>query len=343
MQKKLNLAVLAMCCVPAAYAQTDSLSMNTVSTEAAITFTEAQLGEDDDMSQNVTIVSSNSNIYASGVGYLFSPVRFRYRAFDQKYNDVYVNGLSLNDMESGQFRYSQVGGLNNMTRNVEFALPFEQNNFAISGMGGANNYNFRPSAMPVGQRLTLSGANRNYTLRGMYTYSTGLSEKGWAFTGGVSYRWANRGYVEGTFYNSFSYFLGLQKVLCGGRHSLTLSTWGNPTERSAQGPGTDEVYWLANDRYYNPYWGYQNGKKRNSRVVNDFAPSAIFTWDWKISDDTKLTTSVLGRYSMYKGTKLNYNNSDNPQPNYWKNLPSSYFDVWYENDKAYRTDQAFAD
>lgn len=343
MQKKLNLAVLAMCCVPAAYAQTDSLSMNTISTEAAITFTEAQLGEDDDMSQNVTIVSSNSNIYASGVGYLFSPVRFRYRAFDQKYNDVYVNGLSLNDMESGQFRYSQVGGLNNMTRNVEFVLPFEQNNFAISGMGGANNYNFRPSAMPVGQRLTLSGANRNYTLRGMYTYSTGLSEKGWAFTGGVSYRWANRGYVEGTFYNSFSYFLGLQKVLCGGRHSLTLSTWGNPTERSAQGPGTDEVYWLANDRYYNPYWGYQNGKKRNSRVVNDFAPSAIFTWDWKISDDTKLTTSVLGRYSMYKGTKLNYNNSDNPQPNYWKNLPSSYFDVWYENDKAYRTEQAFAD
>lgn len=217
-----------MCCVPAAYAQTDSLSMNTISTEAAITFTEAQLGEDDDISQNVTIVSSNSNIYASGVGYLFSPVRFRYRAFDQKYNDVYVNGLSLNDMESGQFRYSQVGGLNNMTRNVEFALPFEQNNFAISGMGGANNYNFRPSAMPVGQRLTLSGANRNYTLRGMYTYSTGLSEKGWAFTGGVSYRWANRGYVEGTFYNSFSYFLGLQKVLCGGRHSLTLSTWATP-------------------------------------------------------------------------------------------------------------------
>ena len=46
---------------------------------------------------------------------------------------------------------------------------------------------------------------------------------------------------------------------------------------------------------------------------------------------------------MYKSTKLNYNNSDNPQPNYWKNLPSSYFDVWYENDDQYRTEQAFAD
>ena len=342
MQKKLNLAVLALCCAPAAYAQTDSIGYTSdATTEAAITFTEAQLGEDDDMSQNVTIVNSNTNIYASQVGYLFSPARFRYRAFDQKYNEVYVNGLSLNDMESGQFRYSQVGGLNNMTRNMEFALPFESNNFAFTGMGGSNNYNFRPSAMPVGQRITLSGANRNYTLRGMYTYSTGLTEKGWAFTGGVSYRWANNGYVEGTFYNSLSYFLALQKVW--GKHSLSLSTWGNPTERSTQGPATDEAYWLAHNKYYNPYWGYQNGKKRNSRVVNDFAPSAILTWDWNISDNSKLTTSFFGKYAMYKSTKLNYNNTDNPQPNYWKNLPSSFYDVWYNDMPSYTTDQALQD
>lgn len=45
-------------------------------TEQAFTFTEAQLGEDDDMSQNVSIINSNNNVYASEVGYLFSPVRF---------------------------------------------------------------------------------------------------------------------------------------------------------------------------------------------------------------------------------------------------------------------------
>ncbi len=78
----------------------------------------------------------------------------------------------------------------------------------------------------------------------------------------------------------------------------------------------------------------QNGHKRNSRVVNDFAPSAIATWDWNINDKMKLTTSVFGKYSMYKSTKLNYNNAENPQPDYWKNLPSSYYDIW--NDYALR-------
>ena len=308
--------------------------------EAAFTFTEAQLGEDDDMSQNVTIVNSNNNIYASEVGYLFSPVRFRYRAFDQKYNDVYINGVPMNDMESGQFRFSNVGGLNQQTKNQEFALPFESNNFAMPGMAGSNNYNFRPASMPAGHRITLTGANRNYTLRGMYTFNTGLSNKGWAFSGNVTYRWANRGYVEGTFYNALSYFLGVQKVFGDGAHSLSFTTWGNPTERASQGAGTDEMYWMANDRFYNPYWGYQNGKKRNSRIVTDFAPTALLTWDWKISDNAKLTTSVLGRYSIYKSTKLNYNNADNPHPNYWKNMPSSYYDIWDETNTSYRSSEA---
>ena len=345
MQKKLKLAVIALCCCGCAYAQTDNTGSQKASvlTEQAFTFTEAQLGEDDDMSQNVTIINSNNNTYASEVGYLFSPVRFRYRAFSQKYNDVFLNGVPLNDMESGQFRYSLVGGLNQQTRNVEFALPFESNGFTMSSMGGANNYNFRPGSFATGHRVTLSGANRNYKLRVMYTFNSGFNDKGWAVSANITYRGADEGYVEGTFYNALSYYLGVQKMSADGSHSLTLATWGNPTERSSQGPATDEALWLANDKYYNPYWGYQNGKKRNSRVINDYAPSAIFTWDWQINETTKLTTSLFGKYGMYKSTKLNYNNSDNPHPNYWKMMPSSYYDVWDEDDSSNRTAACLAD
>jgi len=340
MMKRLKLLAIAYVVASPLLAQevTDSAIQKGILDEQAFTFTEAQLGEDDDMSQNVTIINSNNNIYASQVGYLFSPVRFRYRAFNQKYNEIYINGAPMNDMESGQFRYSIVGGLNQQTRGVENSLPFEINNFSMSSMGGSNNYNFRPSAMAQGQRLTLTGANRNYRVRAMYTYNSGVNAKGWAFSANVTYRWANEGYVEGTFYNALSYFLGAEKIL-NDKHRISLVTWGNPTERASQGAGTDESYWLANDRYYNPYWGYQDGKKRSSRIVTDWAPTALLTWDFQINPTTKLTTSLTGRYSRYKSTRLNYNNADNPQPDYWKNLPSSYFDVWDESDAANRTNQ----
>jgi hypothetical protein len=298
------------------------------------------------MSQNVTITGSASNIYASQVGYLFSPMRFRYRAFNQKYNDIYINGVQMNDMETGQFRYSLVGGLNQQTRGMESSLPFEDNNYSMSAIGGSNNYNFRPSAFATGQRVTLSGANRNYTFRGMYTYNTGVREDGWAFSANLTYRWANMqtANVDGTFYNAVSYFFGAEKFI-NDQHHLSLVTWGNPTERASQGAATDEMYWLANDRHYNPYWGYQNGHKRNSRVVTDFAPTALMTWDWKINNDMKLVTTLTGRYSMYKSTRLNYNNSDNPQPNYYKNLPSNYYDVWseYQEGNMNQTEQGLSD
>lgn len=348
MQKKLKLAVLALCSSSIVCAQntntqrSDKDQTANVKDETAFTFTEAQLGEDNDRTDNVTILNSNSNVYASEVGYLYSPMRFRYRALNQKYNDVYINGAPMNDMETGQFRYSMVGGLNQQTRNVDFSLPFESNNFSVTGMAGSNNYDFRAGSMATGHRLTLSGANRNYTLRGMYTYASGFNNRGWAIAANITYRWANEGYVEGTFYNALSYFFGVQKKWNNG-HSLSFSTWGNPTERASQGASTDEVYWLTNNYQYNPYWGYQNGHRRNSRIVNDFAPSAIFTWDWNIDNKTTLVTSLFGKYSMYKSTKLNYNNSDNPQPDYWKNLPSSYYDVWNAGNSRYRTAQAFSD
>ena len=351
MQKKLKLTVMALCFAPMAFAQTPkSPDINSVEkeeesevvSEQAFTFTEAQLGEDDDMSQNVSIISSNQNVYASQVGYTFNPVRFRYRAFNQKYNEIYINGALMNDMESGQFRYALVGGLNQQTRGVENSLPFEFNNFSMPGMGGSNNYDFRPSHMATGQRVTLSGANRNYTIRAMYTYNTGLRPDGWAFSANVTYRWAdmNTSYIDGTFYNALSYFFGAEKKF-GNGHALSIVTWGNPTERATQGAGTDEMYWLANSNFYNPNWGYQNGKKRSSRVVNDFAPTLMLTWDWDINEKTKLTTSLTGRYSWYKNTKLNYNGSENPAPDYWKNMPSSYYDVWNEDDFWGRTQTGY--
>lgn len=265
MQQKLKLALLALCYASLTFAQNDKTktNKNPMMDESAFTFTEAQLGEDENMTQNVIILNSSTNAYASGVGYRFSPVRFRYRALPQEYNDVYINGVPMNDMESGQFRYSMIGGLNQQTRNVDFALPFESNSFAMNGLAGSNNYDFRAGSMAAGNRLSLGAANRSYSARGMYTYASGFNANGWAIAANLTYRWADKGYVEGTFYNSLSYFLAIQKRWTNG-HSLSLSTWGNPTERASQGASTDEAYWLANNYLYNPYWGYQNGKIRNS-------------------------------------------------------------------------------
>ena len=292
------------------------------------TFSEGQLGEDEDYAGTTAMISSNDDYFLSEVGYLFSPMRFRIRAYESMYNNVYANGVLLNDAERGQFSYGMIGGLNDATRNKEGATAFEHNSFSFSPIGGSSNINMRASQYAAGHKASLVGCNRNYLARAMYTYSTGLMQNGWAFTGSASYRWANEGVIEGTFYNSFAYFLAAEKKI-NDSHSISIATWGSPTERAQQGAATEEAYWLAGSHYYNPNWGYQNGEKRNARVVNSYEPSLLLTWDFQINDKAKLTTSMFGKYSMYSTTALGWNgNAADPRPNYYQNLPSAAYDVW---------------
>lgn len=292
------------------------------------TFSEGQLGEDEDFAGTTAMVSSNDDYFLSEVGYLFSPMRFRIRAYESMYNNVYANGVLLNDAERGQFSYGMIGGLNDATRNKEGATYLEHNSFGTGSVGGASNINMRASQYAAGHKASLVGCNRNYLARAMYTGSTGLMQNGWAFTGSASYRWANEGVIEGTFYNSAAYFLAAEKKI-NDSHSISIATWGSPTERAQQGAATEEAYWLAGSHYYNPNWGYQQGKKRNARVVNSFEPSMIITWDYDINDKMKLTTSVFGKYSMYSTSALGWNgNAADPRPNYYQNLPSAAYNVW---------------
>ena len=291
-------------------------------------FTESQLGENDDMTSDVIRINSNNNIYLSQIGWAWSGIWFKYRALDNRYNDVYLNGVQVNNPENGRFSYSSIGGINDAVRNKEDVSVFEANNYSFNGIGGSSNYNLRASQMPAGHKVTVSGANRNYTLRGMYSYGTGLSKEGWAFFGTVGYRWANMqtAAVKGTFYNSFSFFMAAQKVI-NAKHSVNLAAWCNPTERAVAGATTDEASWLANDYLYNPNWGYQNGQKRASRVVKSFEPSFLFTWDYNIKENMKLTTSAFLKLSEYKSSNLYYSGT-NPKPDYWKRFPSYNYNTW---------------
>ena len=331
MNKCIRLISVLLCLSTSSWAQEsiDTLELD----NSDFTFTESQLDDDNDAAQTVSSITSSVNdAYFGEVGYRFSPMRFKVRAYDNMYENTYINGLMMNDLELGRFQYSMIGGLNDATRNKEGVQAFDYGNFGVTPIGGMNNINTRASAFAEGKKVTVSATNRNYKLRGMFTYATGMMDNGWAFAGSIGYRWSDEGVIEGTFYNSFSYLLSAEKRF-NNQHSLSLVTFGSPTERAQQGASTEEAYWLANSHYYNPYWGYQNGKKRNSRVVHDYSPTTIATWDWKLDENRKLTTSAGVKYSAYSSSALGWNgDAYDPRPDYYKNLPSSVFDV-YDLDK----------
>lgn len=295
----------------------------------------------DNSSQDVssTVILSN-DVYLNRAAYQLSPVRFRVRGYDSYYQQKYINGVSFNDQLRGVFNYASIGALNDMTRNGDVVNYNRPSTFTYGSIGGAENINMRAGSYAPGTKATLTYTNRIYYLRGMVTYATGLRPDGWAFTASLGGRYSHEGNVDGTFYRNFSYALSAEKQWKGGKHSLSLVTFGSPVARGQQSASYQEVYDLTGNNLYNPNWGYQNGKKRNAKVVKAFDPTVIASYIWKISDDVTLTTGLGYHYGRYGNTALNWYNGMDPRPDYYRQLPS-FTDqmqtefLWRRNDTSY--------
>ena len=252
MNKRFKLMIVFLCLASMTWAQ--SVKKDSVSTDNDFDYslTEGQIDEDAEAASTVTLVSSSQDPYMNEVGFLFSPMRFRYRALDNQYVGNYFNGLKLNNVENGRFSYSGItGGLNDAVRNKDGVGFYDPNGFGYSPLGGATNTDLRASHYAAGHKLGLAGTNRNYVIRGTYTYATGVLDNGWSFMGSLAYRWAKEGVIEGTFYNAFSYMVGAEKYI-NDKHHVSLVTWGAPTERGQQGATTEEDYQLEKTKPHHP-------------------------------------------------------------------------------------------
>lgn len=290
--------------------------------DAILQLNESDFSEDEGRaSQSISTSLSRGDVYLSQSSYNFSPMRFRMRGYEQEFESTYVNGVHFNALDRGGFNYSSLGGLNDANRNKDVVVGSEANTFSYGNLGSNTNILNRASAFAAGTRASVAYSNRAYKLRGQVTYATGLMPNGWAFAASGVFRWADEGLAQGTFYNSAGYFFSAEKMLTP-RHSLSLITYGAPTRRAQQSAATQEVYDMTGTIYYNSYWGYQEGVKRNSRIVKSFDPTAIIASDFKISETQRLRTGLAYHYSMYSNSALSFYNAPDPRPDYYRNLPS---------------------
>lgn len=272
-------------------------------------------------SQNVSgVLTASRDAFVSATQFTFSSMRFRPRGYDNDQTQVYLNGIPVNDLDNGGAVWGQWGGLNDVFRGRATTYGLGHNEYGFGGLGLTTSLDASASNQRKQTRVSYAISNRSYNHRVMFTHSTGLSKKGWAFTISGSRRWANEGYVAGTFYDAYSYFGAIEKVFK--KHSLSLIAFGAPTKRGAAGPAIQEAYDLAGTNFYNPYWGYQNGKKRNARVRDSHQPQFIFTYEFRPNSNTLWQTSVGYQFGKNGYSNLDWFNSADPRPDYYRKLPS---------------------
>jgi hypothetical protein len=276
----------------------------------------------DGSTQNISSqLSAGRDPYFNGASFHFNAVRFRFRGYDNELFGTYMNGAPMENLDNGFSPFGLWGGLNDVMRNREVTMGLRTTTFAFGELGGNTQFDTRASRQRKQTNFNYAISNRNYVHRWMITHSTGLNKKGWAFTFSGSRRWANEGFVEGTYFDGWSAFIGIDKRV-NDRHLLSLVAFAAPTENGRQNASIQEMIDITGKQFYNSFWGYQNGKKRNASVAKTFQPVAVLTHDWRINDKSTLVTAASFTFGERSVSGLDWYNAPDPRPDYYRYLPS---------------------
>jgi len=287
-----------------------------------ITLTESDLSDDDEtVSLSAGILQATRDVFLNRAAFDFGQAFFRVRGYDSKNGQVLINGIRMNKFFDGRPQWNNWGGLNDVIRNQEFTNGLRASAYTFGGILGNTNIDTRPSKLRPGIRLSSSVSNRTYTGRLMATYTSGQDSNGLSYTFSASRRWAKQGYIDGTLYDAYSFY-GALEYQFNDKNSLMLTGILAKNRRGRSSAITEEVFKLVGNKY-NPYWGNQNEDIRNSRERHILEPILMLNHYFK-SDKVKITSGLSYQSGTNARSRLGYFNAPNPEPTYYRYLPSFY-------------------
>ncbi|MBO0341863.1 TonB-dependent receptor [Flagellimonas profundi] len=289
-------------------------------TDNLISLTDGDLSDDfEAVSSSMGLLQSTRDIFLNRAAFDFGQAFFKVRGYDSRNGQVLMNGVPMNKFFDGRPQWNNWGGLNDVVRNQEFTNNLRLNPYTFGGILGNTNINTRPSGFRPGLKLSSSISNRTYRGRLMATYNSGEKPNGLAYSVSASRRWAKEGFVKGTLYDAYSFFAALEYQF-NPQNSITFTSLLARNRRGRSSALTEEVFDLMGGRY-NPYWGKQDGKIRNSREREIFEP--LFLLNYTL-EKKKINWNVGVAYQtgINSRSRLGYYNAPNPDPTYYRYLPS---------------------
>ena len=244
------------------------------------------------MQEYPEILKSTPGVYATKAGGAFGDSRINIRGFNSRNSAVMINGVPVNDMEAGTVYWSNWAGLSDVTRTMQVQRGLGASKIAIPSVGGTINILTKTTDAEKGGSVYYGTGNDNYSKIG-FTVSTGLSDKNWASTISLA-KSSGNGFVYGTKYESWSYYLNVSKIL-NKKHRMAFSLFGAPQwhgQRSTSMLISTYKSPLINDIKYNSDWGYKEGQVFNIRKNYYHKPMAILNHFWTINENLSVSTAA---------------------------------------------------
>lgn len=248
------------------------------------------------------LLNETPSVYATKSGGGYGDSRINIRGFDQRNTAVMINGVPVNDMENGWVYWSNWAGLADVTSAMQVQRGLGSSKLAISSVGGTINVLTRTTDREKGGVVSVGIGNDGY-LKTLASYSTGKMDNGFAVSALLS-RTSGDGYVTGTSFEGYNYFLGVGYEK--GNHNLQWTVTGAPQTHNQRTTSFFNMATLADyqerGEKYNFNHGTKDGDEFNWRKNFYHKPITSLNWDWKINDKSALSTVLYASVGRGGGT-----------------------------------------
>lgn len=271
------------------------------------------------------VLKTTPGVWTTREGGGFGDAKTNMRGFKSENVAVVINGIPINDMEWGGVYWSNWAGLSDVTSSMQTQRGLGAAIISSPSIGGTINITTRSTDAKRGGSAWYGMGNDMMQNFGLML-STGLMKNGWAITVLGSRKWGD-GYIQGTDYNAYNYFVNVSKRI-GDNHQLSLTAFGAPQShyQRSRMDGLSIEGWQAAQEYmgdevayrYNPTFGYgMHGERKSSSYNFYHKPQISLGHIWQIDYKSSLSTTVYASFSTgggysgqghgsYNGNSLSY-------------------------------------
>lgn len=258
------------------------------------------------------ILKSTPGVYATRQGGGFGDSRINLRGFESANIAVMINGVPVNDMEWGGVYWSNWAGLSDVTRSMQVQRGLGASKVAAPSLGGNINIVTRSTDAKKGGAVSYGIGNDGYSKIG-FSVSTGLTADNWAITL-LGSKTVGNGYIQGTEFESFSYFLNISKKISDA-HQLSFTAFAAPqwhNQRNNSDKLTIEEWQKQPLKYkYNASYGFDMNGQRKQTSYNVYnKPQISLNHFWTIDEKSSLSSAVyvsIGNGGGYSGQAYDSN------------------------------------
>lgn len=271
------------------------------------------------------LLNRTPSVYATKSGGGYGDSKINLRGFSSQNIAVMVNGMPVNDMETGKVYWSNWSGIADVTSAMQVQRGLGASKLAIASIGGTINIVTKASDMPESGTVSLAIGNDGYN-KELVAYNTGKTKSNWS-TSLLLSRTSGSMYADGTKFQGYNYYFALGYTPSE-KHSFQFMITGAPqwhNQRRYEISIADYLKYGSDgkpNRKYNSQWGYHNGEEYALYVNAYHKPVAMLNWDWNIDSSSTLNTVVYASLGRGGGAKL-----DDRNISAYRNQDTGLFDI----------------